>query len=83
MGGRIGGVPVVLLTTTGRKTGKRRITPLVYLADGEDLVVVGSAGGFKDPFYIGVEPAREPGGRGASRRQKDAGSRRGRQGRGV
>jgi deazaflavin-dependent oxidoreductase (nitroreductase family) len=45
IGGRMGGAPVLLLTTTGRKTGKRRTTPLVYLPDGDRLLVVASKGG--------------------------------------
>jgi deazaflavin-dependent oxidoreductase (nitroreductase family) len=48
-GGKAGrvfrGSPVLLLVTTGRKTGKRRTTPLMYLKDGEDMVVVASDGG--------------------------------------
>ena len=48
-GGRIGGslqrMPVLLLTTTGRKSGKPRTWPLGYLEDGENLVVIASAGG--------------------------------------
>jgi deazaflavin-dependent oxidoreductase (nitroreductase family) len=43
--GRIGGGPVLLLTTTGRKSGKKRTVPLLYLEDGENLVVVASNGG--------------------------------------
>ena len=49
-GGRIGGTlrggPVLLLTTTGRKTGQKRTWPLCYLpASGDELVLVASAGG--------------------------------------
>ena len=33
------GRPVLLLTTTGRRTGKVRSTPMFYLRDGADLVV--------------------------------------------
>ena len=49
-GGRIGakfmgGAPVGLLTTTGRKSGRSRTTPLIYLADGERIVLVASQGG--------------------------------------
>jgi len=36
---------VLLLTTTGRKTGERRTIPLLYLEDGENLAVVASNGG--------------------------------------
>ncbi len=43
--GRFGKAPMLLLTTTGRKTGKERTTPLLYLPDGDDLVVVASWGG--------------------------------------
>jgi deazaflavin-dependent oxidoreductase (nitroreductase family) len=39
------GAPVCLLTTIGRKSGQRRTVPLWYLADGNDLIVVGSQGG--------------------------------------
>lgn len=56
-GGRLGGNiptgPVLLLTTIGRKTGKRRTTPLIYLADGERMAIVGSAGGLAtDPTWV-------------------------------
>lgn len=39
------GAPVFLLTTRGRKTGRQRTIPLLYLADGDDLIIVGSQGG--------------------------------------
>lgn len=39
------GAPVCLLTTRGRKSGERRTVPLLFLADGNDLVVVASQGG--------------------------------------
>jgi deazaflavin-dependent oxidoreductase (nitroreductase family) len=47
VGGRfiIGGAPVCLLTTTGRKSGESRTVALLYLRDGDDVVVVGSQGG--------------------------------------
>jgi deazaflavin-dependent oxidoreductase (nitroreductase family) len=45
IGGRRGNVPILLLTTTGRKTGKRRTVPLQYLAEGDALVVIASNGG--------------------------------------
>lgn len=40
-----GGVKVLLLTVTGRKTGKPRTTPLLYIEDGDKLVIVASKGG--------------------------------------
>lgn len=45
LGGRINEAPVLLLTTTGRKSGQERTAPVVYLADGDDLVVIGSNAG--------------------------------------
>jgi deazaflavin-dependent oxidoreductase (nitroreductase family) len=43
--GKVWGLSVLLLTTTGRKSGSPRTTPLCYLADDDDLVVVASNGG--------------------------------------
>jgi deazaflavin-dependent oxidoreductase (nitroreductase family) len=45
IGGRVWNADVLLLETKGRRTGARRTTPLMYVRDGEDLVVVGSNGG--------------------------------------
>ena len=45
MVGRMFDSPVLLLVTTGRKTGRERTTPLLYLEDGENLVIVASYGG--------------------------------------
>jgi deazaflavin-dependent oxidoreductase (nitroreductase family) len=39
------GVPTLLLTTTGNKSGLRRRTALIYARDGESYLVVASAGG--------------------------------------
>jgi deazaflavin-dependent oxidoreductase (nitroreductase family) len=39
------GAPVGLLTYRGRKTGRMLTTPLLYLKDGDRVVVVGSKGG--------------------------------------
>ena len=43
--GRVGKAPVLLLTVAGRKTGKRRTTPLLYGRDGDNFVVIASVGG--------------------------------------
>lgn len=45
LAGQFGKSSIVLLTTTGRKTGQPRTTPLFYLKDGDNLVVVASNGG--------------------------------------
>jgi F420H(2)-dependent quinone reductase len=42
---RFRGGDLLMLTTTGRTTGKARTTPLLYLADGDRWVVVASNGG--------------------------------------
>ena len=42
IGGSIGPMPVLLLTTTGRKTGASRTTALTYLPHGDDFVVIAS-----------------------------------------
>lgn len=43
--GRIGRAPVLLLTTIGRRSGKTRTSPVLYLADGQRLIVIGSNAG--------------------------------------
>jgi F420H(2)-dependent quinone reductase len=46
IGGRfIAGSPILLLTTTGRRTGKRRTRPLAYVRDGDRFVLCASNGG--------------------------------------
>ena len=45
IGGRIVGLPVLLLTTTGRKSGKQRTRPLCYFPNGDDYVIIASNGG--------------------------------------
>jgi deazaflavin-dependent oxidoreductase (nitroreductase family) len=41
----VGAAPFLLLTTKGRKTGRLRTTPVLYLEDGRDFIVVASFGG--------------------------------------
>ncbi|MEV1167126.1 nitroreductase family deazaflavin-dependent oxidoreductase [Nonomuraea sp. NPDC049784] len=47
--GRVGGMfegrPLVLLTTTGAKSGKPSTTPMLYLADGDRYIVIASNAG--------------------------------------
>lgn len=47
--GRVAGMPVLLLTTTGRHSGRPRTTPLTYFESGPDLVIVASNGGEDRP----------------------------------
>ncbi len=52
-----------LLTTTGRRTGKRHTVPLLYLRDGDSVVVIASYGGRRQhpEWYqnLMAEPAAE------------------------
>jgi F420H(2)-dependent quinone reductase len=51
--GSYDGNPVLLLHHVGRRSGEERVTPLLYLADGEDLLIVGSMGGTpKHPAWV-------------------------------
>jgi deazaflavin-dependent oxidoreductase (nitroreductase family) len=63
LGGTMMGAPILLLTTRGRKTGKQRSTPLIYLDDGPRFAVVASKGGWpSDPLWyqnLKAEPAVE------------------------
>ena len=43
--GRMGKSPILLLNTVGRKSGKKRTSPLLYAMDGEDFVIIASKGG--------------------------------------
>lgn len=45
VGGSFEGAPVLLLTSTGAKSGQRRTTPLMYMPDGERMVIFASKGG--------------------------------------
>jgi deazaflavin-dependent oxidoreductase (nitroreductase family) len=49
---KVGTAPVMLLTTTGRKSHQERTAPVLYLRDGERLVVIGSnAGNVRPPAW--------------------------------
>ena len=50
--GHVNRAPVLLLTATGRKSGQPRTAPVLYLTDGERLVVIGSnAGNVRPPAW--------------------------------
>jgi deazaflavin-dependent oxidoreductase (nitroreductase family) len=50
--GHLDRAPVLLLTTTGRKSGVKRTAPVVYLADGKRMIVIGSnAGNERTPAW--------------------------------
>lgn len=59
-GGRLAttaGLPTLLLTTTGRKSGEPRSVPLLYIRKGEDLAVIGTRfGSTKHPaWYLNLQ----------------------------
>ncbi|WP_406044102.1 nitroreductase family deazaflavin-dependent oxidoreductase [Micromonospora sp. NBC_00898] len=45
LGGKMFGAPVLLLTTTGRKSGRSWTVPLMYQTDGDRWVIIASNGG--------------------------------------
>ena len=52
VGGPFEGAPVLLLTSTGARSGKQRTTPVVYLPDGDRMVIFASMGGApKNPSW--------------------------------
>ena len=47
------GAPCILLTTTGRRTGKTRISPLIKVHDGNNYLLIASKGGApKNPLWF-------------------------------
>lgn len=55
------GAPCAILTTTGRKSGIKRKTPLLYLRQGEKVVMVASQGGFSTlpMWYLNIKSQPE------------------------
>jgi deazaflavin-dependent oxidoreductase (nitroreductase family) len=45
VGGTFEGATLLLLTTTGAKSGQQRTTPLVYVADGDRMIIFASKAG--------------------------------------
>ena len=54
--GRMSGQPVLLLQTTGRRSGETQTTPVQYLADADTFVVVASNAGAARPpaWYLNL-----------------------------
>ena len=69
VGGGMAGRPLLLLTTTGSKSGAPHTSPMMYLRDGERLIVIASnMGAARDPDWchnlraqpqVGVEVSGE------------------------
>lgn len=45
LGAKVNDGPVLLLTTTGRKSGEPRTAPILYLAHGEAMILIDTNGG--------------------------------------
>jgi deazaflavin-dependent oxidoreductase (nitroreductase family) len=45
VGGMFAGAPMMLLTTTGAKSGQSRVSPMVYTTDNGRMVIIASKGG--------------------------------------
>ncbi|MCH8815500.1 MAG: nitroreductase family deazaflavin-dependent oxidoreductase [Chloroflexi bacterium] len=63
LGGSIGKAPILLLTTTGRKSGRKITTPLQFIKDGDNVVLIASNAGHKFHaqwwYNIGANPQVE------------------------
>ena len=57
VGAEWNGAPALLLTTTGRKTGEDRTSPLIFGRDGDDYLVVASVGGMPNhpAWYLNLQ----------------------------
>jgi deazaflavin-dependent oxidoreductase (nitroreductase family) len=57
------GSTVLLLTTTGRKSGKESTSPLIYQLDGDNPVIVASKGGAPEHpgWYLNLQKTPEVG----------------------
>jgi F420H(2)-dependent quinone reductase len=57
----IGAAPFILLTSKGRKTGRPRTTPVLYLEDGSNFIVVASFGGndMHPAWYLNLRQSPE------------------------
>src|ERR671921_2600768 len=53
LGNKVGRAPVLLLTTTGRKSGQKRTAPVVHVRDGDRFIIIGSNAGNKNtPAWV-------------------------------
>ena len=82
IGGKVGEAPVLLLTTTGRKSGEQRTAPVLYLDHGEAIILIDTNAGNERLPGLVPQPEGEPGGRGRDRaRERRTVRRPGRRGR--
>ena len=60
IGHRLVNNDMLLLTTTGRRSGRQHTIPLLYLRDGNDLIVIASWGGRDYPPHWYLNVAADP-----------------------
>ena len=48
IGGKVGRAPVLLLTSTGRRSGQLRTAPVLFMQDDANVIVIGSNAGNKN-----------------------------------
>ena len=80
-GGRVGGsfdgLSVLLLTTTGRRSGRPRRTPLLYVDDGDGYALAASYAGAGPPSGLVPQPRRGARGEGTHSERDEADARHG------
>ena len=54
------GMPMILVTMTGAKSGRELISPLVYSRDGDDIVIIALEGRRAGASELVPQPGREP-----------------------
>jgi len=56
VGGQFAGIPLLLLTTTGAKTGQTRVNPLAYMNHGDRHIIIASYAGAptNPPWYYNL-----------------------------
>ena len=61
IGHRVGPIRMLLLTTTGRKSGVPRTLPLAYVPEGDEFIVLASNGGQEQPplWWLNLEARPE------------------------
>ena len=63
LGGMFAGATVLLLTTTGAKSGKNRVNPVMYMPDGDRYIIFASYEGqpVNPPWYFNLKANPEVG----------------------
>jgi F420H(2)-dependent quinone reductase len=51
VGNKVGKAPVLLLTSTGRRSGQQRTAPVAFMHDGTNVIVIGSNAGNNEPAW--------------------------------